>query len=48
MNIPSSEANKMKKTILTALCAASMSFAALLTAQEPAANVAIIDDIKGP
>ena len=37
----------MKKTILTALCAASISFAALLTAAEPAANVAIIDEING-
>lgn len=37
----------MKRTILTALCAASMSFAALLTAAEPGASVAIIDDING-
>ncbi len=37
----------MKKTILTAVCAASISFAALLTAAEPAANIAIIDDING-
>lgn len=37
----------MKKTILTAFCAASISFAALLTAAEPAANVAIVDEING-
>lgn len=37
----------MKKTLLTALCAASISFAALLTAAEPADKVAFIDEIKG-
>lgn len=37
----------MKKTILTVLCAASISFAALLSAQEPASKVAIIDEIDG-
>ena len=37
----------MKKAILTAFCAASISFAALLTAAEPAANIAIVDEING-
>jgi len=37
----------MKKTILTALCAASIGFAALLSAQEVAPKVAIIDEIDG-
>ena len=37
----------MKKTILTALCAASISFAALLTAAESAPSIAIIDEING-
>ena len=37
----------MKKAILTAFCAASISFGALLTAAEPAASVAIIDEING-